>query len=365
MLKGDDEMRFFKSKIFKAIVALALVVVIVSGSVVLINYVEKENQKNEPSFFETMNGESVMLMPTEIVFAHSSSELYYTCMYYAEKVYKVSSDMHFWYIKRTDLLKNIKEVACGKMVRFDVDENHEFFQRLENKENTSGEFSKSEFIKNNKSAWGVQYFSQSEISSACSLIDYVVFEQKDGSIYIGFGFGGCDDEQKQQWGCCIAIFKTEIVDEDDIMSVENNMNGDYCQLIDDYLFDIDCDGEKEHITVIGGGGDMSTHSKIVAFIINEKGFGALKQGTDFRTKYYDMWGNGERCFLEENGELYYCCEGRRKSKHKITLNKEKQKVVVENLALVKNKPQVHTEFDINNTTIPYINYDNIETTAAP
>ena len=108
-----------------------------------------------------------------------------------------------------------------------------------------------------------------------------------------------------------------------------------------------------------------SRDRIVAFIINEKGFGALKQGTDFRTKYYDIWENGERCFLEENGELYYCCEGRRKSKHKITLNKEKQKVVVENLALVKNKPQIHTGFDINNTTIPYINYDNIETTAAP
>jgi len=319
------------------LIALALVIVIVSCSVVLINYIKKENKKTELSFFETMNGESVMFMPTEIVFAHSSSELYYTYMYYAEKVYKVSSDMHFGYIKRTDLLKNIKEVACGKMVRFDVDENHEFFQRLENKENTSGEFSKREFIKNNKSAWGVQYFYQSELTTACALIDYVIFEQKDGSIYIGVGYGGNDNEQKQQWGHCLAIFETEIVSEDDIVTEKNNIYEEhYYQLIDDYLFDVDSDGENECITVISNVGWTINYSDDrVVFIVSEKGFGALKRGSDFKTAYLDGLENGKRCFLEENGELYYCCEGRRKSKHKITLNKEKQKVVVEKLPFVK------------------------------
>lgn len=359
-------MRFLKSKIFKVIIALVLAVVIVSGSVVLINYVEKGNQKNEPSFFETMNDESVMFMPTGIAFIHSSPELYSTCMLYAEKVYKVSSDMSFGYTTRTLGIRNIEKVTCGKMVEFDVNKNHKFFRYLENNENTSGEFSKREFIKDNKNAWGVQYFYQSETSSACSLIDYVVFEQKDGSIYIGVGYGGDDSEQKQQWGCCVAIFETEIVSEDDIATGGNNIYSPYRHVIDEYIFDFDFDGEKEHITVIGGVGDMSTHSKIVAFIINEKGFGALKQGTDFRTQYYDMRENGERCFLEENGELYYCCEGRRKSKHKITLNKEKQKVVVEKLPFVKNyKQKNHTVPDNNNTTIPYIDYSNIETTAAP
>ncbi len=350
------------------LVALALVVVIVSGSVVLINYIKKENKKTELSFFETMNGESVMFMPTGFAFINSSPELYGTCMLHAERVYKVSSDMSFGYIKRTDSLKNIKKVTCGKMVEFDVDENHKFFRYIENNENTSGEFSKREFIKNNKSAWGVQYFYQSELTTACALIDYVIFEQKDGSIYIGVGYGGNDNEQKQQWGHCLAIFETEIVSEDDIVTEKNNIYEEhYYQLIDDYLFDVDSDGENECITVISNVGWTINYSDDrVVFIVSEKEFGALKRGSDFKTAYLDGLENGKRCFLEENGELYYCCEGRRKSKHKITLNKEKQKVVVEKLPFVKNyKQKNHTVPDNNNTTIPYIDCSNIETTAAP
>ena len=64
--------------------------------------------------------------------------------------------------------------------------------------------------------------------------------------------------------------------------------------------------------------------------------------------------NCENCFLEENGELFFCCEGRKKSKHKITLNKEQQKVIVEKLTLAKYKLQKHK-----------IDYGSIETTAAP
>ncbi len=335
------------------LVMLVLVVSIASGLLVLPNYTKKANKKTEPTFFENMNDESIMFMPTGIAFAHSSPELYNVCMHYAEQVYKVSSDMSFGYIARTDLFKNIKEAACGKMVRFDVDENYEFFRYLENKENTSGEFSKREFIKNNKSAWGVQYFFQSELSYEGGLVDYIVFEQRDGSVYIGVALGGRYNEQKQQWGNCLVIFNTEIVSEDDIVTGENNIYGDYYQVVDDYLFDIDCDGENECITAISNvGWGISDSDENVVFIVSEKGFGALKSGTDFKTQYLDSLENGENCFLEENGELFFCCEGHKKTKHKITLNKEQQKVIVEKLPLAKNKLQKHK-----------MDYSNIETTA--
>ena len=342
-------------KRFIVSVMLVLVVSITLGLLILPNYIKKANEKTEPTFFENVNDESIMFMPTGIAFAHSSPELYNVCMYYAEQVYKVSSDMSFGYIARTDLLKNIKETACGKMVEFDVDENHKFFHYLENNENTSVEFSKREFIKNNKSAWGVQYFFQSELSYEGGLVDYIVFEQKDGSVYIGVALGGRYNEQKQQWGNCLVIFDTEIVSEDDIVTGENNIYGNYYQVVDDYLFDIDCDGENECITAISNvGRSISESDENVVFIVSEKGFGALKPGTDFKTKYFEDFESCENCFLEENGELFFCCEGRKKSKHKITLNKEQQKVIVEKLTLAKYKLQKHK-----------IDYGSIETTAAP
>ena len=170
-------------------------------------------------------------------------------------------------------------------------------------------------------------------------MDYIVFEQKDGSIYIGVGFGEYVNGQ-EQWGHCLAIFYTEIVGKDDIVTIENNIYGNYYQVVEDQLFDIDCDGENECITVISNAGwTISGIDERIVFIVSEKGFGALKPGTDFKTQYLAQYlnglENGENCLLEENGELFFCFEVGKKSKHKITLNKEQKKVTVEKLSLAK------------------------------
>ncbi len=309
-------MRFFKSKIFKAIVALALVVVIVSGSVVLINYVEKENQKNEPSFFETMNGESVMFMPTEILFER------YPWDYSddVESVFKISSDMKLETFERNSITKNIIKESYGVLEEIDISRYKKFFKLYDNPNNNSLEFSKGDFLKNNKKAWGVAFYKQSEISTAGFSKRYIIFEQNDGLFYIGVAAGSRESLKESM--VCYALFKTEIVSEDEVVSEEDNFYG---QVIDKYLFDFDSDGVKEELTVfyyVSGAGDYM-------FLVNECGFGALKRVNEYRTRYYDDWTYDERFFLEEDGELYYCYKEWEVTKCKVTIDKIQQNVIVE------------------------------------
>ena len=106
------------------LIALALVIVIVSCSVVLINYIKKENKKTELSFFETMNGESVMYMPTAVLFER------YPWNYSddTERIFKVSSDMKLEAFERSVITKDIIKKSYGVLEQINITEYKKFFK---------------------------------------------------------------------------------------------------------------------------------------------------------------------------------------------------------------------------------------------
>lgn len=307
------------------LIALALVIVIVSCSVVLINYIKKENKKTELSFFETMNGESVMFMPTGVLFEGYS----WNYSDDVERVFKVSSDMKLETFERSTITKDIIKKSYGVLEEIDITEYKKFFKLNDDAKNNSLEFSEKEFFRNNKNAWGVAFYKQSEICTAGFSKSYIIFEQNDGLFYIGVA-SGSNESLNEPMGC-YALFETEIVYEEEIYSEGTNLYNGEERVVGNYLFDFDSDGKKEEVTIFYGGYGENEDCSTIIFLVNSKGFGALKVENEYITRYYDSWVYDESYFLEENGEFFLCYtypEGVIKSK--ISLDKKNKKVIVEN-----------------------------------
>jgi len=327
------------------LIALALVIVIVSCSVVLINYIKKENKKTELSFFETMNGESVMLMPTAVLFER------YPWNYSddTERIFKVSSDMKLEAFERSVITKDIIKKSYGVLEQINITEYKKFFKIYDNPKNNSLEFSEKEFLKNNKNAWGVAFYKQSETSTAGFSKRYILFEQNDGLFYIGVAAGSRESLKEPM--ICYALFETEIVAEEEIYPEGTNLYNGEKRVIDNYLFDFDYDGKKEEITIFYGRYGENEECSTLIFLVNPKGFGALKIEDGYITRYYDYWSYDERYFLEENGELFFCYTyPAGVTKSKISLDKKNKKVIVENHDECINFIQKET--DIGTTAAP-------------
>jgi len=327
------------------LVMLVLVVVTVSGSLVLTNYIEKENKKAEPTFFETMNGESILFMPTEILFEgypwNYSDDI--------ERVFKVSSDMKLEVFERSAITKDIIKETYGVLEQIDITEYKDFFRLYDNPEKNSLEFSKKEFLKNNKNAWGVAFYKQSEISTAGFSKRYILFEQNDGVFYIGVA-AGSSESLKESMGC-YALFETEIVAEEEIYPEGTNLYNGEKRVIDNYIFDFESDGKKEELTIFYGGYGENEDCSTIIFLVNSKGFGALKAENEYITRYYADWIYDERYFTEENGELFLCYKyPAGVTKCKISLDKKNKKVIVEKHNECINFIQKET--DIGTTAAP-------------
>jgi len=321
-------MRFLKSKTFKGLLCLVLFIFVVSAIVYFIDFVASKNAKDESTFFEQMNGESVLLMPSGVVFDCLQKEYSKDL----ERVYKFSCDLNFEYIERDSKTKNINTVPCGQMKKIDLSEYEGLFWISENPQLTSFDFSYKDFLRNNKNAWAILTNEElpSDIAGERPTRFYLLFEQKDGSLLIGvaIGYFGADESD---WfrNYCIALLETEIVTEEEIESEDTNLYYKENRVIDKYLFDFDSDGEKEEVTILYGGIDENKECSTFIFVVNSKGVGALKVGNKYSTRYYDDWTYDERYFLEENGELYYCYKEENIAKCRITLDREKRKVIVE------------------------------------
>ena len=114
--------------------------------------------------------------------------------------------------------------------------------------------------------------------------------------------------------------------------------------------DID-ESKKEEITIFYGGYGDNEECSTLIFLVNPKGFGALKMEDGYITRYYNYWSYDERYFLEENGELFFCYTyPAGVTKSKISLDKKNKKVIVENHDECINFIQKET--DIGTTAAP-------------
>ena len=327
-------------KRLKVFVLLTFVAATVLGSVVLMNCIEKENKKTEPTFLESMNGESIMFMPTGVLFEWASLDY----LDDIEKVFKVSSDMKMETFERNATTKNIVRQSYGVLEEIDISSYKEFFELCDNLENSSLEFSEKEFLKNNKKAWGVAFYKQSDISTAGFSKRYIIFEQNDGLFYIGVARGSSENLKESMY--CYVLFEAEIVAEYEIA----DLYGEESRVMYSYIFDFESDGKKEELMIFNGGYDVNTECSTLVFLANQKGFGALKVENECVTRYYDKWVY-DKCYLsEEEGELFLCYEyPSGVTKNKISCDKKNNKVVVES----------HEE------CINFVQKNYIGTTAAP
>jgi hypothetical protein len=312
-------------KKFIVLVILTLVVSIILGLVVLQNYIKNENKKSEPTFLETMNGDGIMFIPTGVLFERApwdySDDI--------EKVFKVSSDMKMETFERSVITKNIIRQSYGVLEEIDISRYKDFFKLYDNSGNSSLEFSEKVFLKNNKKAWGVAFYKQSEISTAGFSKRYILFEQNDGLFYIGVAAGSSGKNLKESMHCYV-LFETEIVAEDEIKFEDTDLYGSEKRVMYNYIFDFESDGKKEELIIFAGGYDENTGSSTLVFSVFLKGFGALKVENEYVTRYYDTWIYDESYFLEENGELFLCYKyPAGVTKNKISLNKKNNKVIVE------------------------------------
>lgn len=302
------------------LVIVTLFVGIISGLVVLQNHIKSENNKTEPTFLETMNGDGIMFMPTGVLFEQAwnySDDI--------EKVFKVSPDMKMETFERSVITKNIIRKSYGVLEEIDISRYKDFLKFYDNSENSSLEFSEKVFLKNNKKAWGVAFYKQSETTTAGFSKRYILFEQNDGMFYIGVAVSSSGSLKETMH--CYVLFETEIVVEDEI----TDLYSEESRVMYSCIFDFESDGKKEELIIFDGGYDVNDECSTLIFSANlKKGFCALKVENECITRYYDNWIYDECYFLEENGELFLCYkypEG--VTKCKISLDKKNNKIIVE------------------------------------